>query len=465
MAELTDSGRKLFARLEEAERSGAEMTPEGKQALSRLREAVGVQAQPQPQQKTGLQTLAEKASQVVSPNGTAPVGFMQATKETLVPGSLESVKRLLNPNAGQFGLGRYLEQQGQKVGQAANESAQNLAEKIATSQFGQRNPKTSAALGAGLSTAVGLTSDQLTPSAMQQNLGMAGIGLAARPVGSALQKMAVDPARRALGFKKAMLTSTKSGAEALRKQAAANRAAETMLEEGVISKTGSIEKTASNVKKVIRKAGQTLNDVLKKSKGSIDSEILASKVIDKTSPVFQNQQKVVESMLADIQSMGGGKIPLDIAKRQLKERWGRIGYELRTVNTDESKLYRKAASAIEQEIANEVKNTSGKQALRVYKKANNLFGSGMKSLNSVAPELAAEMGNNFVSPVSMITAGAQMAGGNAKGALTTLSLLEAMRRRGWGVAANALYGGGKALKNITPGIPTLVGRTATQNLE
>jgi hypothetical protein len=61
-------------------------------------------------------------------------------------------------------------------------------------------------------------------------------------------------------------------------------------------------------------------------------------------------------------------------------------------------------------------------------------------MRTLSKELAANMGNNANSPVSIIVAGQQIATGRPVGALSTIGLLEGIKRRGAGITANLLGG-------------------------
>jgi len=217
--------------------------------------------------------LAATAAGMVSPavdvpTDTSPAGYVKrlfnASKEMFIP-SMENVKRLFSPSAGQFGVSKVLEEEGRRVGGAVRSAAENTAEQIATSKFGQQNPNLSAGMGAAYSTVADVASDSLTPSAFQQQLGGEGLGIAAKAsgLGKALKGAAVEPGRRALGFQKSQLNSTKSPFEANRKLAQANRATETMLERGDIPTLGSPDKAQKNALGLLaegkREAGDALN--------------------------------------------------------------------------------------------------------------------------------------------------------------------------------------------------------------
>jgi hypothetical protein len=406
--------------------------------------------------KRSLVSLAIKS---VMPTQTSPVGLLQAATESVMPPvSMEGLKRLLNPNLGQYGLSRLLEQKGQQVGGAVRNAAQNTAEQIATSHFGQQNPRLAAGIGAGYSTMADVTSDALTPSAFQQALGMeTGVSglkaaeLAARAkIGPALQEIAVGPARRALGFTKQHLNSTKSPFEALRKQAIANNAAKEMLQEDAISKTGSASTTHTNALKILSDAGGRISSTLEKIDNtgpSVQPQEIGSNLIEKLRPKYANEQQVVGQILDDVQVHGDQPIPLSSLK-ELKTRWGDLGYQQKTIGTDAAKIYRKASDLAENTIREKVQTIGGPDLANEYISANKTYGAARNALRGLNNQIAKEMGNNAVSLPSMVMSAGQLAHGNPTGALATAGVLEGASRRGAGILANIIHGAGQA---ITPG--------------
>lgn len=106
------------------------------------------------QQKSGLKELAQQASSVLSGIAPRPIGgssdmVARLAKDTLEgfapPTSMESAKRLLNPNAGQFGPNRFAQDIQDAAAQNANIQAENFVQQPGVNQF----PRTAAAIGTG----------------------------------------------------------------------------------------------------------------------------------------------------------------------------------------------------------------------------------------------------------------------------------------------------------------------------
>lgn len=408
-------------------------------------------------------SLAATVTSAISPEdpntqkGSILQRLYAGTKEMFVP-SYEGIKRLFNPNLGQFGPSRVLEQEGKKIAGAVSSAGQNIAEGIAESKFGAKAPATSAALGAGISTATDITAPMLTPTAMQAQLSGTGMkiggSVVGEPIANALKEAAIDPARRSLGIIKGQLTSSKSGFEAIRKQALANEAASKMLERGAISKIGSAGKTTENAFKILNESTKIMDDVIGKAESvgaNIRQDDLATKLIDGLKPRLPEQQAIVTKMLDDIQSLPQ-EISLTEAKRVLKDYWGTKGFDTGTVGTVGTSFYRKAATILENEIKSAIKNTGDDSLIAAYSSANKTYGASVTALRGLGNKLASEMGNNFISLPSTIWAASRLAAGDLAGTVAAVGASEGAKRFGSGALANMLYG---ASKTATPRVPFL----------
>lgn len=406
------------------------------------------------------QSLAGKIVSSISPenpdtqNGPFLSRLYSGTKEMFLP-TVDSVKRLFNPSAGQFGPSRVLEQEGQRVAKVVRSSGQNIVDTLAESKFGQNYPKLAATVGTPISMATDLTSNSLTPTSLQQNLGAEGIGLTGEIVGPALKKSAIPYARRSLGFQKGQMTS-KSGFEALRKQALANQTASEMLSKNVISKTGDTTTTTNNAMKIIHDAQDTLNKVIGHMDDAgvtIDYNDLGSKLIDTLKPRVPEQQAIVTNILKDLESFPDPQhIPISEAKKILKDYWGTKGFERSMIGTPAAELYRKASMALENEIRSKVMDSAPKELADAYSLANKSYGSAVHALSGLGNKLAGEMGNNVISLPSTIWAASRAASGDFLGALGAVGASELAKRKGSGIAANLIYGAGKTVEgSVRPG--------------
>ena len=91
-----------------------------------------------------------------------------ATKESMTPPkTMEEVKRLLSPSAGKYGVGRFMEEEGKRVGSSVRNAGKKVAEDFVELPGVRQFPKTAAVAGGLGSAAVDMMSDSLTPSSTQ----------------------------------------------------------------------------------------------------------------------------------------------------------------------------------------------------------------------------------------------------------------------------------------------------------
>jgi len=118
--------------------------------------------------------IAERAVGVVR-------GLTRATRETIEPPTtIETSKRLLSPLPGRFGLGRFAEERAAEVERVSGGPiTEQLINRLPETPFGQRFPKTTAAVGALAEVARPIVPGSLRPSAIPAQLTAeaAGAGL------------------------------------------------------------------------------------------------------------------------------------------------------------------------------------------------------------------------------------------------------------------------------------------------
>ena len=399
-------------------------------------------------------SFAEKAVGAITPEAPPQTGLgeslLQGTKEMFAP-SMDSVKRLLNPNAGQFGPSRALEQAGQQVGQAVRGAAQNTAEQLATSKFGQQNTNLAAGLGTGYSVAADLASSSLAPSSFQQNLGAEGIGMAVKGLGKPFKEAAVDPARRALGFQKSQLVSQKSPFETTRKIAQANKSAKAMLEADVISPTGNLDDTIEGATKVLSGGSRKLSrvmDAVDATGKKIKPSVLDSSLIDDLKPKFDDEFRATEKILEDIKVYGKDGLSLKDLD-ELRARWGKIGFQDKTVNSTEANMYREAFKSIDKQAKKHIESVSP-DLLADYTSGKSAQENAINALRGLNNKKAADLGNDLVSLPSKVLAAGQLAAGDIPGAAATAGISQAVKRRGMAVLATGMQGAGRALEKGAP---------------
>lgn len=397
----------------------------------------------------GEPSLAERAVSAITPNAPPKTGLgeslWQGTKEMFAPG-MDSLKRLLNPNAGQFGPSRVMEQAGLKVGEAVRGSLEGAPAPV---KF----------IG-------GMFSDQLTPSAAQQNLGSEGIGMAASLAGPALKGAAVDPARRALGFQKSQLVSQKSPFETTRKIAQANKSAAAMLEAGAISPTGNLDDTIEGATKMLQGGSRkmsTVMDAVDSSGRTIKTSSIDASLIDDLKPKFDDEFKATGKILDDLKAFSKDGLSLKDAD-ELRARWGKFGFQDKTVGTTEANMYREAFKSIDKTIKGHI-GAVKPALLPDYVAGKAAQENAINALRGLGNKKAADLGNDVFSLPSKVLAAGQLAAGNLPAAAATAGIAQVAKRRGMAVLSTGMYGAGKALeKGVTPGFLSALQSSARRAL-
>lgn len=398
--------------------------------------------------------VAEKSSNISNPSEGAElpntlggwIGRMgRAAKETVMAPiapwfalgkdkeKQDLAKRMMSPAAGQVGMS----QVAQEIGTAGRESGLNasnrVGEMVAESPIANYSPAIAAGLGTAASTIGDIAAHGaiLSPGDAQKAAGTEAIGIAGNMAAETLEPMAVGAARKALGFTKQHLNSPKSWLESLRKQAQANRAAKMMLDKKAIGVLGDPVDMANNATTVLRQSGEELDNILSaldKKDAVIETGKMASELIDELKPRFDDEQKVAEQIITDLQQFPDG-LSLTEAKTLLKKRWGQLGYD-KTVGTTASGMYRKATQILENAIKSKVKEFGGSELANAYSTASSTWGDAFTALKGIGNKASQEMGNNLIDLPTNIVAAGQLASGNVPGALATTGVLQALRRRG-----------------------------------
>lgn len=382
-------------------------------------------------------SFAEQAVDAITPEVQSPPegeGLLsrlgRATRQMFFPKNFDEVKGLINPNAGQYGVSRLLEEEGKRLGGAVRSSAQNTAEELATSQFGQQNPNIAAGLGAVYSTVADVASDSLTPSAMQQAIGGEGMGLAGQAglnaVAKSARTLAQNAGRRGLGFIKSELKKTRGGVER------ANAVAQEMLDKKVITPLASAEDMSASAS-VLAKAGK--DDALEvirtldasDVKPSIDADSLATKVEEQLyGAVGKNAPPADLSAIKEIRARiaGYGKeSPSTFNYATLQDNppppatftYGDI-QKLKEVLQEPSKakwtsqadnvkaeLYRKASGIVNAELRKAIGEgaralPNGRDLLDKYLTGNLSSGKASDAARALKDRVAADAGNRFIDP-------------------------------------------------------------------
>lgn len=409
-----------------------------------------------------VKNAAATASGLVTPPAQPQGSFLSRLKgaaQDLFTPNMDSIKRLFNPNAGQFGPSRVLEQAGQQVGNAVKSSGQNIGETLATSRFGQQNTNTAAAIGAGIGTVADVTANSLTPSAFQQQLGAEGATSLAPEAAKALARPidteAGDAARRALGFQKSQLSSTKSPFESMRKMAQANQAARSMLDKGDIPWLGSTDTMQASAVKSLSEGAKAVSSVLdqvdatspKLEEVQIDSAL--TKALDPKNQAELNAALAVRQDLSD--RLVQGQLPIKELDN-LRSEWGKLGFQDKTVGSPAADIYRKAWKSAGDMIKGHIEESSP-QLLDQYKAGMADQSTSLTALKGIMNKSSKLEGNNVIGLPTMILAAGRVGSGDFLGAAEVVGAMEALKRSGAAFSANALKGTAELLNSQATAAP------------
>ncbi len=371
-------------------------------------------------------------------------------------------KRLFSPQVGQAGPSKVLEEEGRRLGEAVRGSS--VTSKIAESPLGPNIPKPAyfpMAMGA---TAIDAVSDTLTPTGAAQQIGGDAMAGVAKGIGPILKDAAIDPARRALGFQKSQLVSHKSPFETGRKVAQANRSAKAMLEEGVISPTGNVEDSIQKATKVLSENSKKISSVIDsvdKTGKKIAIKDIDSVLIDELKPKFEDDFTVTDKILKDLKAFSKDGLTLNEVD-ELRARWGKIGFQDKTVGTTAADMYRKAWGTIDRIVKKHIEAVDP-DLVGAYKTAKAGQENAINALKGLGNKQAADLGNNVFSLPTKVLAAGQLATGNIPAAIVTAGVAEGVKRRGLATVAKGLFGAGKAIEaGARPGFAGALGATVKE---
>lgn len=352
------------------------------------------------------------------------------TAETITPPlSIDQIKRLLSPRIGQYGLGRF----GQEVAEYGRGDISKMARQFKESDFGKKNPTTAKIISGGGE----LAANMLMQSPEDVVLG-AGIGQTINLAKNITPKIANAAARRALGYQKSDLMSAKSYRDSMRKQANAKNAADLSLKEGAISKTGSVETTASNLLKLNQKAGIKMKRLLEKLDSSgqqVNTTFLAEKLKRILKPIQPDELKAFDKILEEL-GAPGRTTSYSYLKTKIKPNLGK-SWDAPPSN-QAIQFMRRASNFIENEITEAISKNIGKDAANIYRGANKTYGLTKDAANKAYKAVGGEMGNNLIGLPTYVAGSGALMQGNLNRAFGSIGLFEALRRRAAGVTANLL---------------------------
>ena len=344
----------------------------------------------------GLSQAASDASKAVNPpvavpQDTSPQGYFSrvlgATKDALLSPIAPFVpslrNRMFSPQVGQAGPSQFLEQEGQRLGQAVR--ASDVSGKIASSPMGAKIPEAAylpMAMGSVLTDSM---SQSLTPTAQAQNIGGEALGEAigagAKKIGETLDNASTGAARRATGFMKPDLTG-KTPFESNRMMAKANEAGKAMLDRGNIPFFGGPQTMNENAVRTLGEGQAQVRNVMDAVDSSgqmFKSGDLGKSISEKIKPRFKDEISAVNAIVDDIESINPEGLSTQNLE-DLKTRWGDKGWgdESRSLSKNVRDAYREAYKRADAAIKTHIENvspdivkdyTAGKKSMEVASNA------------------------------------------------------------------------------------------------
>ena len=223
--------------------------------------------------------------------------------------------------------------------------------------------------------------------------------------GKALKDFAVGLARRAQGFQKSQLSSSKSWAETLRKIGKANQAAEEALKRGDISMSGDAGAMLERSQKLLSEGAgkvKTAMDLAEKSGRKIAESSMDDALLKGLDPKNSDELAAALKIRVDVSdALQKGNLNAK-SLAELRATWGQLGFRDKTVGTAASDMYRKAWKV----AGDQMRELMDGGSKPVY----NLFKVGMKqeemaniALGGITNRLAKEEGNAVFSLPALTT--------------------------------------------------------------
>lgn len=335
----------------------------------------------------------------------------------------------------------------QMVRSGANKAGELTAETLARGGPTTRpvNPNLAAAAGFGVSMVPDAVSTAAIPTSM-----IAGPKNILRPISRPL-------AQRSLGLTKRFLNTPFSRGKAA-------QAADAALDQKVISPLGNPKDSMGRAIDLQERSGQALGS-MREAAGTnpidpvFDSLEAARKratggmkggAWDTVHRKFDEAQETLMGLLNDGPDVALAKV--EQAKKLLSK----------TVNWVADNVSQETAKQISGAIESGVETIMRSKGIDMtaYATQKGLYGASKTMQKGLANEVAAQAGNNAVSLPTMVAGAGQLATGNVGGAMATVGLMEAMRRRGAGVGA-------RLIETLTPDLTireplraTILGRSA-----
>lgn len=258
-------------------------------------------------------------------------------------------------------------------------------------------------------------------------------------VKTAVNNVASNLGRRALGFSKGMIKRLKGGTDE------ANQAANEMLQQGVIRPFSGAKATLARAEDVAATSGKAVGEALAKTgQNALDTQQVGNQIIGQLAPKYQGgayaqQEKIANEILDTVSAHSNGGV-LDFQSAQdLKNTLKHMAGN--NWNTDKLKaaMYQKAYGIVSDAMENAVQNASN-QAFPGYIRNKAIYGASQKAIAGLEDKQAAEAANSILSLRGAAIGAGALASGHVTPALEALGVWEAARRVGAGTGASVLYG-------------------------
>lgn len=259
-----------------------------------------------------------------------------------------------------------------------------------------------------------------------------GVGGLFSKLGKSSEEAGVSAARRSQGFRQSELTGGKGDPfETMRLRGKAAKAAKESLDRGDIPLSGSPYAMEKNTMRALSEGKSLVDDAIKTAKisgktlsqESVDGALL--KALDPKNADELSAALKIERELADI--VESGNVSVD-ALNSLRQSFGQTGYRDKTVGTAAADMYRKAHSAVGEQIKKLLTEVDPKAAA-AYKSGLEKEANALTSLRGIEKQIARIEGNEFISIPGLAT--------------QTI-------RRGMAPLGVAGYKGGQAAQKVAP---------------
>lgn len=240
--------------------------------------------------------------------------------------------------------------------------------------------------------------------AVAEGLGR-GVVAGVEKVGKKVVNAGIDLARRAQGFQKSQLVSSKSWGETLRKIAQSRRGAVESLERGDIPMLGGAEGMLKNSQKLLSEGATKVKTALElatKSGKTVSESGIDDALLKGLNPSNADELAAALKIRREVTDLlEGGKLTPE-ALTKLRSSWGQMGFRDKTVGSAVSDMYRKAWKVSGDQLKSLLED--------VHPNVSALFKEGMRqeemanvALSGITNRIAREEGNYMFSLPGLMT--------------------------------------------------------------